>query len=77
MPFTQSDSNQSRIIKNVLHFMQSQDRNGTWLESLEEIQDVNSLITFDSEYVKRVLTEWNNDSNDTRYTAYINDLLSM
>jgi hypothetical protein len=55
-------------IKSVLQFMQSMDRNGDWLNWYDEIQ--NGESTFDKKYVISVLTEWYEDSKETKYLKW-------
>lgn len=60
------------MIKSLLQFMQREDRNGTWLEWLKEIEKGESL--FDAEYVISVLQSWYDDSNEPKYMNYIKQL---
>lgn len=56
-------------MKSLLQFMQSQDKNGLWLEWLEEIENEES--SFDADYVLTILTKWYNNSNESKYLRWI------
>jgi hypothetical protein len=61
----------SEKIRAILKFMQSQDRNGAWLEWLEKIENKES--TFNSAYVFSVLTDWYKESGDIKYIIAMED----
>jgi hypothetical protein len=52
--------------------MQSQDRNGAWMEWLDEIRRGES--TFDPDYVAEVLLFWYSESNESIYFEWLKKL---
>jgi hypothetical protein len=56
----------------LLRFMQAQDRNGAWLEWLEEIN--RSESEFDACYVTDVLSAWYDESGEEKYLNWIKKL---
>ena len=56
-------------MKKLLEFMQSQDRNGSWMEWYDEIQRGES--EFDRDYVLKVLQRWYDESGDEIYKDWM------
>ena len=56
-------------LKSILTFMQSNDRNGTYLEWYDEI--VSNESELDKEYIISVLNSWLAESKETKYADMI------
>jgi len=59
-------------IKDLLRFMQKEDRNGSWMEWYDEIERGES--EFDKEYVRETLQSWYEESRDQKYLDRISTL---
>lgn len=63
------------LVEQVLRFMQREDRNGTWLEWLLEIN--RGETEFDAPYVIGVLKEWYQESRLDKYLLMLRKVASI